>query len=163
MTTALSAALEREHRAIDDSIEAFAGSSHVQITADQRAALLNAVAVLRRHIYVEEEYLFPPLREAGLFGPVMVMVHEHGEMWTVLYQLEELLTADNIDTASLLCRGLLAQLATHNVKEERILYPQADDVLPAVERDGLIDLLATAEVPDGWVSRGVPQADRAIR
>ena len=51
----LADALEREHQEIDLGIAAF--------RADPRrtAALGRALAGLRRHIYLEEEFLFPPL------------------------------------------------------------------------------------------------------
>ena len=159
-STTLSVALEREHRAIDEGIERFAGTGH---TAEHRAALLEAVAVLRRHIYLEEEHLFPPLREAGMFGPVMVMIHEHGQMWPILDTIEELLATGINDTTALLCRDLLTQLAAHNMKEEQILYPQADDLLPADDRDDLTALLTSAEMPAGWVCHGVTNVEHTTR
>lgn len=86
----VSATLEGEHRTIDEGIFAFLRSDAATVTPEQRTGLLDAIALLRRHIYIEEQYLFPPLRAAGLFGPVMVMVHEHGLMWPLLDKLERL-------------------------------------------------------------------------
>lgn len=149
MTTP-SAALEHEHHAIDDAVEAFANADPAELTDERRTELLQAITLLRHHIYLEEVYLFPPLRAAGLVGPVMVMEHEHGQMWPVLDELESLLADGISDGAGLLCRGLLAQLASHNMKEERILYPQIDELLPAMGTD-LPDLLAGAEAPGNWV------------
>lgn len=161
-STALSDALEREHRAIDEGIESFANTRPADLTEGHRVALLDAVAVLRRHIYLEEVHLFPPLRAAGMFGPVMVMVHEHGQMWPILDQLDDLLATGITDTAGLLCRDLLTQLASHNVKEEQILYPQADDLLPATDRDSLSALLTTADIPAGWVCQGAANIQRPV-
>jgi regulator of cell morphogenesis and NO signaling len=63
----------------------------------------------------------------------------------------------------LLCRGLLALLATHNMKEERILYPQVDELLAAGERDDLVDLIATAQIPPGWICQRAGKAGHFVR
>ncbi|KKW63722.1 hemerythrin domain-containing protein [Mycolicibacterium elephantis] len=162
MSATLSAALEHEHRIIDRGIEIFADSADNHVTAEQRDALVNAVAVLRRHIYLEEEYLFPPLRAAGMVGPVMVMVHEHAQMWPLLDQIDECLADGDAAKAAQLCRELLTQLGSHNWKEERILYPQADDTLSAADRDEMSDLVATAQVPEGWVCHGAVKGDQTV-
>ena len=154
MTSTVSAALADEHRLIDDGIKAFASSDTAEVTEPQRAALVHAITLLRRHIYLEEEFLFPPLREAGLLGPVMVMVHEHGQMWPILDVLEQQLIAGTTDTAGSVCRNLLDQLATHNTKEERILYPQVEDLLPAATLTNLTTLLDSGQVPDDWICQG---------
>jgi hypothetical protein len=77
----------------------------------------------------------------------MVMEHEHGQLWPVLDELESLLAEKISDGAGRLCRILLAQLASHNMKEERILYPQIDELLPAMGTD----LLTGAEDPENWM------------
>jgi hemerythrin-like domain-containing protein len=144
------AALQREHREIDEGIERFLAEPASEQAA---AALSTAVAGLRRHIYLEEEVLFPPLSTGGLVAPVFVMLREHAEIWQTLDALDrELPAAGNDPVATLeLCRRLLAQLQDHNLKEERVLYPQADQVLPAAAVDRLAELLNTAALPDGWV------------
>lgn len=154
---ALSAALEKEHRLIDEGIEAFDRSQPAEVADRQRAAVAQAVSLLRHHIYVEEEFLFPPLREAGLIGPVMVMEHEHGQMWPLLDRLEQDVRAGNADAAGSLCRDLIGLLADHNRKEEQILYPQADALLSAPEIAALLARLSDDELPGGWVSRGTPR------
>lgn len=153
MTGVLSAALEREHRLIDEGIEAFAASDPVSVTDQHQAELRRAITLLRRHIYLEEEFLFPPLRDAGLVGPVLVMVHEHGRMWPTLNLLEQAVQAGATDTANEMCRTLLDQLAAHNAKEERIVYPRADELLAEEE---LTTRLTTEQPPPGWVCQGAP-------
>lgn len=147
----LQAALEHDHQAIDAAIEPFAAGSSEAL---DREALHTALTALRRHIYLEEELIFPPLRAAGLVGPIMVMLHEHGQMWELLDELDRLLAAQGADNALIApCRRLLVLLVHHNPKEERILYPQADPVLGAEEAQRLEGLLTTAAVPAGWVCR----------
>ena len=144
----LAAALEREHHEIDEGIEEFASGS----PPGDRGPLTRAIRALRRHIYLEEEFLFPPLRDAGLMAPVFVMLREHGQMWETLDTLERDLAAGAAGkTAVALCHQLTVQLQHHNMKEERILYPQADEVLTASASDRLRTFLDTGELPEGWI------------
>ena len=121
----LAAALEREHHEIDDGIAAFTASP------GNPQSLTRAIRALRRHIYLEEEFLFPLLRQAepGLAAPVSVMLREHAQISATLKPLERELH-DGTGTGLVLCRQLTVRLLHHNLKEERILYPRADDVLP---------------------------------
>ena len=140
----LAAALEREHREIDDAIAAFSASP-----ADTRA-LTRAVGALRRHIYLEEEFLFPLLGEAepALRAPVFVMLREHAQIWAVLDELER---APGGSASQALCRQLASQLLHHNLKEEQVLYPRADDTLPPAAGSRLRAFLGSGELPEGWV------------
>ena len=149
----LAEALEREHREIDEGIEEFAAGLP---TGEIRTEPMSrAMAALRRHIYLEEEFLFPPLRTAGLIAPVFVMVREHGEMWRVLDEIDEQLAAGG-PSGELLdaCRALTGQLQAHNPKEEQILYPQADTVLAGPASDELHAFLISGTTPVDWVCEG---------
>lgn len=144
----LAAALEREHREIDTGIAEYVGGKDLN-------ALQRAMAALRRHIYLEEEFLFPPLREAGLVAPLFVMVREHGQLWQTMQKLDAELAADTAgDAVAAACSELTAQLDAHNSKEEPIIYPQADTVLREDVTAHLHDFLASGTMPDGWVCQG---------
>ena len=108
---------------------------------------------LRRHIYLEEEFLFPPLREAGLMAPVFVMLREHGQMWKTMDALQLELNSGEIDDASALkiCHELMTQLQHHNLKEEKILYTQAEQVLTASASAELTAFLDSGQLPEGWI------------
>jgi regulator of cell morphogenesis and NO signaling len=149
-TGALAAALEREHREIDQGVEAFlAGQTEGQPRTEP---LRQAIDALRRHIFLEEEFLFPPLRDAGLVAPIFVMLREHGEIWDALDALDAQLAINRgAAVMSELCHALLGQLERHNAKEEPIVYPQADAVLTAAAAARLSSFLATGQTPDGWV------------
>ncbi|MFA1539997.1 hemerythrin domain-containing protein [Actinomadura monticuli] len=138
----LAAALEREHQEIDAGIEAFTAEPGV------REPLARAVRALRRHIYLEEEFLFPALHAAGLMAPVLVMLREHGEMWATLDVLDG---EPDADAALTLCRRLAVQLLHHNLKEEKILYPELDRVVPEPQGERLRGFLDSGETPAGWV------------
>lgn len=137
----LATALEQEHHQIDDGIEAF-------LDTGDRAHLREATDALRRHIYLEEVLVFPPLREAGLMAPVFVMLREHGEMWRVLDRMDATDSADELRSAS---GELVPMLQAHNGKEEPILYPQVDAVLDDELAATLREFLAFGSMPDGWV------------
>lgn len=141
-------ALEREHRAIDGGIEHFAAHPSAP---EGRSRLGDALTALRRHIWLEEEYLFPPLRATGLMAPVFVMLSEHRQLWATMEALEQQVEEGGSpevlrDTAT----TLLAQLDRHNSKEEPILYSQADVALSEDARAELEDLIAHEELPAGW-------------
>lgn len=149
----LAAALEREHREIDEGIEGF--TAGLETGTDQTAAFRRAAAALRRHIYLEEEFLFPPMRGTGLVAPVFVMVREHAQMWQTLDTLDaELSSGAASDAVLKLCQDLIKQLAAHNPKEEQILYPQADSVLNAAASAELTTFLQSGSMPENWVCEG---------
>lgn len=148
----LAEALEREHREIDAGIEQFV-TAHPPQEPDRRA-VVHAIHGLRRHIYLEEEFLFPALTEAGLVAPVFVMLREHAEIWATLEALErEVAAGVPTSEATALCLQLTGQLQDHNVKEERVLYPQADHVLAPAATEQLRAFLDAGALPEGWVCR----------
>ena len=147
MTESLAAALEREHHEIDAGLESLSGNG----TVPDIEQALRSIAALRRHIYLEEEFLFPPLSGGNLMAPIMVMLREHGQMWQTLDELEAKLRGD-ADPAVLreCCNRLGVQLLHHNMKEERVIYPEADESLAPEAAARLQDFIDTGEFPDGW-------------
>lgn len=147
---ALSAALEREHHEIDAGIEAFI--EKLDGGSVQPEPLTAALDALRRHIYIEEVLLFPPIREGGLVMPIFVMVREHGEIWHTMEALTDQL-GDGADPDRLrdTCRRLLSQLEQHNMKEEPVIYPHADTSLPEFTSSQLAEFIDSGLLPDGWV------------
>lgn len=147
--TELADALTREHHAIDAGIEAYLAGLDA---GGDASPLREAMHALRRHIYLEEEFLFPPLRAAGMMMPIMVMEREHGQLWRDMDALDETLRSP-ADPEALRdgCRSLLALLDSHNSKEEPIVYPRADGDLSDQQRDQLAGFLDSGTFPDGWV------------
>ncbi len=143
-TESLAMALEREHHEIDAGIAAFTAAP------ENPQPLTRAIRALRRHIYLEEEFLFPLLCEAepGLTAPVFVMLREHAQIWATLDSLER---EPGAGTAPATGRQLTVRLLHHNLKEEKVLYPRADDALPQVAAGRLLAFLRSGELPEGWV------------
>jgi len=153
----LSRALEREHHEIDAGIEAF--NSEGLDERERVEALQRAIDALRRHIYLEEEFLFPPM-EADLMIPMMVMLREHGQIWRSLDAIEAKLDGEaREDSLPQACRELLLLLAGHNAKEEPIFYGSADQTLSADESAELKALIDSGRMPDGWVCRQASLVD----
>ena len=142
--TSLAELLEAEHRAIDAGIEEYTGDS-----PGGEAALTEAIDALRRHIYLEEEFCFDALRERGLMMPVMVMLREHGEIWTVCDAVADAIAAGTEATDA--AASLLTMLEVHNSKEEPILYPHIAEAIGPDASADLLDFLETGTMPDGWV------------
>ena len=86
---------------------------------------------LLHHFSMEEEVLFPTFEErTGMFsGPTQMMRMEHAQMRELLGQMAE--AAVRGDREGFLGDGetLLIVMQQHNVKEEQILYPMADQAL----------------------------------
>ena len=141
--------LEHDHHRIDAWLEKFAEAlTRGEVDADSFA---QGTEALRHHIYVEEALHFPPLKRAGLFGPIMVMLREHGEIWDLLDQIQAGIEAEESPGQVYeVWQHLEHVLREHNLKEERILYPAGDDILDEEQSDDILSTLAEAEMPDGW-------------
>lgn len=150
-TDSLIEALEREHHEIDRDLDRFLTDTHGG--GRDSAPLLQAITALRRHIYLEEEYLFPALPDPALAAPVFVMLREHAQIWQLLDSLEREVRAHDGDGAATthLCRQLAVQLQHHNQKEERIIYPAAANTIPPEVTDRIDQhSRSTPEAPLDW-------------
>lgn len=141
--------LEHDHRSIDEHFDRFAaGLADGQHDA---GAFRDGAQALRHHIWVEEEHHFPPLRAAGLLGPILVMLKEHGQIWDLLDELDSALDqgAPN-DQVAQTYRALGEVLEAHNLKEERILYPAGDEVLDEEAAGIVLAAFTGGSAPQGW-------------
>lgn len=117
------------------------------------SALHRALASLRRHIYLEEQFLFPPLYDAGMVPDIVLMVREHGAIWRCMDAIDASLDAGTEARTAELCHELAGRLERHNAIEESVIYPEADSVLAAPEADDLRAFLVAGRMPQGWVCR----------
>lgn len=150
MTATLAEALEQEHKDIDAGIAAF--TSGLAGGTPPVDTMQRALAAHRRHIYLEETILFPPLRAGGMFAAILVMLREHGQMWNLMDELEPLVAAGGMDPrVPELCEKFVALIDAHNLKEEATIYSKADEILTAPASDELRAFMASGTMPDGWV------------
>lgn len=142
----IAAALEREHRDIDGCLEAF-----LDDPAGAADVLRTGLAALRRHIYLEEVYLFPPVRAAGLEMPVQVMLTEHGQIWRLMDKAAAALERDDPQAAVGVVGEMLGLLDRHNSKEEPVIYPHADTDLQPDQADQLDLFIGMGGMPHDWI------------
>lgn len=144
---------------IDRRLTSFAAGPAAD--APPTTTLAGALEDLRRHIYFEEELLFPALHEAGLVPPLVVMRQEHGDIWaTVDALMAELESGAERSRLRDLVGRLMAQLHEHNEKEEAIIYPAADQMLAAATQEELNARLAEVQLPDAWMCEAARRAGR---
>jgi hemerythrin-like domain-containing protein len=97
-----------------------------------RAAWQRYDASMRRHLAMEEEVLFPAFdARSGMAGggPVAVMKMEHQQMRGLLDQIGEAVESGDAGEAMDIGDTLLMLVQQHNVKEEGMLYPMAENML----------------------------------
>lgn len=144
--------LAAHHRQIDQGVEGIADGT------GEPQALAAALNLLREHLYLEENVLFPPLAEAGLAMPVFVMKREHGHMWPLILSLQAACAAGAAvdDLYEGACQ-LLQQLKIHNTKEEQIVYTAADRYESTHPDTPLAQAMAAVRMPDDWVCALAPR------
>ena len=102
---------------------------------------------MERHFQMEETVLFPTFEEiSGMRqGPTQVMRMEHQQMRNLPARMSEALS--NGDGEKILKVGeTMMLMQQHNVKEEGILYPMADQHL-ASYREELIERMDAVAIP----------------
>lgn len=132
-TVGLADFFTRDHRHCDDVW------ARVEAAAQQGdgAAIQGAFAEFQhsmlRHLGWEEDVLFPAFEGAtGMAGgPTMVMRSEHDQMRKVLVAMADAVDQGEVDSLLDLGDTLLMLIQQHNVKEEGMLYPMAENALLA--------------------------------
>ncbi len=124
----LTDALLGEHGAfyaLFDEIEALARSAGTHAQVQGSAAVLNAL--VRSHAMLEDELLFTALEpHLGEAGPLAVMRTEHEQIENALIGVED---ASSLKEAAESVLPALAMARSHFQKEERVLFPMAEQVL----------------------------------
>ena len=128
----LAAFFEQDHRDCDArwvDVEELLDTLDVDAA---RVAWQKFDAGMRRHIAMEEEVLFPALESAARMdgsGPTAMMRMEHQQMRGLLDQIESAMESGEAEQALDIGDTLLMLVQQHNIKEEGMLYPMAENVL----------------------------------
>jgi len=123
--------LTDDHRRCDPLIADAENAASDGRWPEAAASFASFRGALEAHLRMEEEVLFPRLEatRGGPFGPTIVMRAEHVQMRAALAQMAGELAAQS-GAAFLGCSdSLMILIQQHNMKEERILYPMADNAL----------------------------------
>lgn len=93
-------------------------------------------AILRHHFAMEEEVLFPAFeaQTGSAGGPTAVMREDHGQIRAILDGLAARLEGADAAGFAGLAETLMIMTQQHNMKEEQVLYPMADQTLPDAAR-----------------------------
>lgn len=132
---AISAFFEQDHDRLDALFTSYQSLKRSDYNK-AREAFKEFKFGLQRHIVWEEDLLFPLWEEkTGMSegGPTFVMRAEHRQIGGQLEVIHQKVAEENPDTDQEE-QTLLALLGSHNMKEERVLYPALDQVTTSEER-----------------------------
>jgi iron-sulfur cluster repair protein YtfE (RIC family) len=131
----ISAFYEQDHDRLDELFKAFQKMKRSDFPKAKEAFKAFKYG-LQRHIVWEEDVLFPLWEEkTGMSegGPTFVMRTEHRQIGQQLEAIHDKVAEQNPDSDQEE-RALLDLLGSHNLKEERVLYPAIDQVTSTEER-----------------------------
>ena len=127
----ISTYLSTDHQRCD---ELFAQAEEAVAKGDwekAKASFDAFLASMRHHFGMEEEIAFPAFEQAtGVSnGPTWMMRMEHEQMREVFDSMASAIAVKDADNYLGLSETLLIVMQQHNMKEEQMLYPMADQVL----------------------------------
>lgn len=142
--------LDQDHRRCDDQYAMAESDVILRHWDAARSHFGRFLQMFGLHLEKEERVLFPRLDHAlgNGYGPTVVMRAEHRQMRALLADMHSAIARedhegffDHADTLRILMRQ-------HNLKEEGILYPQADHVL-ASQADEVLASMETLDQLEG--------------
>lgn len=109
---------------------------------DARELAQEFIADMEHHFQMEERVMFLEFEtKTGMTqGPTAMMRQEHTQMRGLMSQLLEAIDADNRDKFFGLSETLMILLQQHNMKEEQMLYPMAEQHLSA-ESERIVSMM----------------------
>lgn len=100
------------------------------------------IDVSERHFQMEERVMFEEFEQkTGITqGPTSMMRQEHEQMRSLMKQMLEAIEQDNKDRFFGSSETLMILLQQHNMKEEQMLYPMAQQHLSS-ESDRIVEMM----------------------
>lgn len=137
--TSLSSFLVNEHNLCDDLFAAAENAVGDRDWPRAETAFQQFMGSTLQHFAHEEEVVFPAFEaQTGMRGgPTQVMRGEHQQMNQIFAAMREALAKQDGNGYLGLSETLLMLMRQHNLKEENILYPMADQAL-AGQEDALL-------------------------
>lgn len=123
--------LTGQHRACDEEFAGIEQAAHHADWAGAAQATQVFLEDMEAHFRFEEQVLFPALELATPMaaGPVSVMCGEHAQMRDLFNQLRDACESRDVAKLTDAVETLLLLMQQHNMKEENVLYPIADQSL----------------------------------
>jgi len=124
--------LTQDHRRCDE-LFALVEKEAMDSLSGAKEICENFVKETQRHFDMEEMVMFVEFEaKTGIKqGPTVIMKHEHSQMRNLMKQMLEAIDADDKDKFFGLSETLMILLQQHNMKEEQMLYPMAQQYLSA--------------------------------
>lgn len=142
--TNITAVLTADHRYED---QLFVAATQAAEQGDWAAChqQFNAfLRALKHHMKIEEEVLFPAFEQASGVsgGPTRVMRQEHQQMLAALDRIAASIAARNAEEFRALAQSFAGLMTAHSTKEEHVLYPLCDEVLPGLSGEKLQEMVS---------------------
>lgn len=138
--------MTRDHRQCDDLfVQAESAVMHqAWDDAERHVAVLDKA--MKRHFETEEKRLFPAMQAASAQAgdPIGIMSMEHEQMRYLIARLGVAVAEREKTDALGTCETLLVTMQQHNMKEEQVLYPMADRLVPALAERIAQDMMERA-------------------
>jgi hemerythrin-like domain-containing protein len=127
--------LGEDHRRLDAIVEEVGQRLREKDFPEAARRFGEFVSGLNRHIEAEEHVLFPAFEEltGASGGPTAVMRGEHIDIRGLMDAVTTALRDEVASSAEEALRALVQLLASHNHKEERMLYPMTDNALGSAD------------------------------
>ncbi len=133
--------LTTDHSRCDELFAAMEDMANKDISASKEVYLEFSGAT-ERHFQMEEKVMFAEFEQkTGMTeGPTQMMRHEHAQMRNLMSQMGDAIDAGNKDKFFSLSETLMILLQQHNMKEEQMLYPMAQQHLDA-ESSRIVEMM----------------------
>lgn len=133
--------LTTDHRKCDELFAVMEDKASESL-ADTKEMVQEFVSQTERHFQLEERVMFAEFEQkTGMTqGPTQMMRHEHLQMRGLMKDLLDSIDENNKDKFFGTSETLMILMQQHNMKEEQMLYPMAQQHLSA-ESDRIIDMM----------------------
>lgn len=142
--TSISEFLTADHHHGDVLFAAAERQAELGDWAACRGQLDAFLGALRHHMAIEEQALFPAFEQAtGITeGPTRVMRYGHQQMLALLAEVAAAIEARDAARFRRAARSFSELMASHSAKEETVLYPMCNKVLPGLNGEKLQEMTA---------------------
>ncbi len=138
--------LTQDHRRCDEIFALMEEKANANLE-DAKEITQEFVTDMEHHFQMEEKVMFAEFEQkTGMTqGPTAMMRHEHEQMRGLMAQLLSSLEEGNKDKFMGTSETLMILLQQHNMKEEQMLYPMAQQHLSA-EAERIVDMMQSIVV-----------------
>lgn len=139
-----------QHRKIDVLLAEFIKSLKENDQGNEELAELRKL--LRTHIYLEENVLYPVVETGENHNGINGLEVEHAGVFRLVNRIQSYIARRDFVRATDRAEGLVRVLAAHNGKEMQTVYSTLDALLES-EQAVIIDRIKSLDVPENWESK----------